>query len=824
LTDPRWQKPLEWSDVEKLVPHVVRGKVNNLDKWWEDPSEEAWKEVFPARTKQDLNIRRTRAYDFWFHAKRVGVTDGAKAIRLYGEWDYISALNVHWAWYIQGEEWWDRMSHAGAFSGGLIHYDAFSKAVHIIGKVNRTTFDSVLYVEGRGLAGYRNPPFPGFDKIAEARSLAEGGDEHFFPPGETFASLAVEALPLTTHPVEYIGFVDYVVDARWLTGGSSSVGRLEIELADGDKIEVKARKNFVLDTVDVEELAHDAMNSTRQRNVAIVKAELGKLRIAVSSDLYTYLQMSWVTYLTGHGYLEWPGNTLEEDSHETLMRMETMVLEGLKSVGLPYDYDGFDHQPTTEELLVIEKRIEDMAVANVPHHALPEFRQICANIQAGFRNSVLTVTDGAVKLDIRVTGGLMSGLRWTSLVGNGWNTVLTHGAKKLVHQIWPNLTLRSWLRGDDSAIFSQMYGRRFWRGASAMNEAYAAMGAKAGVGKFSLMDGMEFLRVWFGARCRGYPLRAIPGLVQRKPWTSEPWDPVGTIRALQSTCGTLRRRGCVRADSVYASLEAVWCMRHRVAKAVLRTPVHRGGFGIGEWNGLTRVKFRAPDKIPFRTIPKTRWRAQRLQKAAQSLGFILPDSVADKMAEGQLAGVVKADDIPSASRDMRDQWNEQMKKSPPRVLPMDVPVHVPRVVAVNLPDHVGLLPQYRADLLGESGTYGKWAHLQGVVEQVTSIVAEVGGSLSRWMAENQPKMYGDLIRLRRTGSMTGALNWMFGAVSWPNPGRLGEMVSTVTAMMVNRVTVNGWPVKYWEDQVARWGWSVAADVMVAPLVWRVASW
>jgi len=84
----------------------------------------------------------------------------------------------------------------------------------------------------------------------------------------------------------------------------------------------------------------------------------------------------------------------------------------------------------------------------------------------------------------------------------------------------PTETIRRYLHGDDSAI----YVHNLATGA-AMKLPYEAIGAKSGEGKFSLQNHqMELLCVWFNQRCRGFPARAIPGLTQRKPWSSPPWS------------------------------------------------------------------------------------------------------------------------------------------------------------------------------------------------------------------------------------------------------------------------------------------------------------
>ena len=190
---------------------------------------------------------------------------------------------------------------------------------------------------------------------------------------------------------------------------------------------VKARKNMVPDVVDLATLADEAVATDKQINVAFVKPELGKLRMAVSGDMLTYLKMAWVNRMLGGAYMAWPGNTSEEDFEQQTLRMLKMLQLCARGFGLPYDYEGFDHQPTRKEIVTIVVRILYDARRNVPDdpRARSEFDSIASSIVMGFFNAKLEVHVDESTRVFDVTGGLMSGLRLTTLIGNAWNTVMT---------------------------------------------------------------------------------------------------------------------------------------------------------------------------------------------------------------------------------------------------------------------------------------------------------------------------------------------------------------------------------------------------------------
>lgn len=70
----------------------------------------------------------------------------------------------------------------------------------------------------------------------------------------------------------------------------------------------KAKKNVVYDVPPVV-LERRVRLYDKEDNVALVKTELGNIRLAVSSPLETYLAQACIFRLAGD---LWPGNTLEE--------------------------------------------------------------------------------------------------------------------------------------------------------------------------------------------------------------------------------------------------------------------------------------------------------------------------------------------------------------------------------------------------------------------------------------------------------------------------------------------------------------------------------
>lgn len=111
----------------------------------------------------------------------------------------------------------------------------------------------------------------------------------------------------------------------WERSGSASFGRVCYEVSTSDGIKrghFKARKNLIMDTTEFNDLYNRVSTYALQENRALIKSELGKIRIAVASPLETYLQMSWMYALGGSFYFSWPGNTLEEQLAREAARNE----------------------------------------------------------------------------------------------------------------------------------------------------------------------------------------------------------------------------------------------------------------------------------------------------------------------------------------------------------------------------------------------------------------------------------------------------------------------------------------------------------------------
>lgn len=788
LPDPKIQIRLTWAGLCLRLPSfrgvALRHEQGVIDMLKESVSDRRLFEkevevVFPFRTKTDRALRRTRLRDWvliFRNAKREDECWDVFTTSKVG-WDQIFIQNLVVARYLLGDEWWRNWERAGAFEGDLEHYEAVTSAASNLIKTSGLDVpDWLFYVENAGLVGYRNLPYAGFDLKAEAEKKAAGGAEHNYF-GRSWDNLVQEFLPMASKTVPYITFRDYVLSGEWVTSGASSVGDVEVAIPSTTKkgemevMSFRARKNMVADVYDLGVLADAARATVEQVNATVVKCELGKVRLAVSGDIHTYLKMAWIGRLLGGGDKSWPGSTSDETFSEQTLRMHHMLRLCAQGFGMPYDYKGFEHQPTTVELQVIVRHFIKTARANVPAPYASEFDGIAECVVHGFDWSTLVTRNvGVEPLVLDVTGGLMSGLAWTSKIGNAWNSVMTGLAMWMLEQWSVDVsTLKRYIRGDDSAIFAAT-----WETCAAMDLAYKAIGAIGGEGKYSVQLGAtEFLRTWYSDHCSGYPARSIPAMTQRKPWSNNPWSPGMVMEALWSATRTLYRRLADRAiwaHRAWAGCKWTWCRLHGLPLDVLKVPRESGGLGIEPPDLSTSysMEYRLPDSPRLRgAVPlnQTPWRAQKIQAYFLERYCIrVDDQRAAELAARALLDTVGSDNVPEYAIAMRAEWTDEVKRGrfPVKrhhVRGLRIPILSTEALANMSPE---LVPAYIERVRSQAPLYGACPEV--AVARVDYATLELDLSFSDFLRRYYPRVDALRKKFHRGWHLTEILDYLEGRV------------------------------------------------------------
>lgn len=585
--------------------------------------EEYWLKVTPPRTKGDLAVRNIRNSDIITFCDKYfnwDETEGKDLLKVIGCLDYIFAGNVMLAAVIfKPYGWLDFWIKCDIWRGEPSEIrDNLKMASDIVKKEAHPDLAEwrTVFYENNVLYGALQPPVPGFDPVKQTLELSKGGSEkHGLMTAEGIIDYE-HNLQLLTNIAEKrfqpnkikvtksleMSFLDYIRTADWERSGSSSIGKIYVKLKDEESYKIKkfkSRKNFLLDLYSAEELYDMCMSLKGQDNVALVKSELGKIRIAVASPVEHYLLYSWLLSKTGSFYTQRTGNTLEETPIEESNRMWN-VLEKLDRgyYSLPFDYAQFDHQPTKIEVGLIDGNMYHLADTVSPPILKVEVREAIRKLQHSHLRATISTPkawDGG-GTTYPVNGGIMSGLRGTSYVGTDYNESMSEEAKKLTQLLthrWETLWDETFVRGDDSQTITYNYLR-----ALCQRISYELIGAKGNEKKFGIYKGRsEFLRLeCSNGKYRGYACRSVPNIMQRKPWNALPWADEGAMAGVLSALGTISRRASLSSDIVNAlrvHLVLRHCRANKINVALCVSPMSLGGLGLLEWKNGGHVAIKA---------------------------------------------------------------------------------------------------------------------------------------------------------------------------------------------------------------------------------------
>lgn len=615
-------------------------------------------EVFPARSPNDLSIRRSRArtvFLLYKHSKRQ--TDWEYWLPRLVNFDYITTINLllfNWFHECTWLKFWDRMNCLHS----LDDLQKTTKWVSDILKKQPTSMAMRLrYCEAGGVSGYRNPPFGKFDYFEESKSLADGGEPHGMAHWYKEFEICADEVQGNSTPkaVEYMTLTQFIASDLANTHGASTWGKIEWSYGE-EKGKFKARKNFLLDIASPEYLAEQTMlNLGKQTNKSFIKPELGKMRIAVTGDIWTYFSQAYLNYLCGGVYLRWPGNTLDESVLEQAERMWEMFKAAELCYGLPFDFAGFDHQPEKDEVKILVGKYLGRGKVNVPMDRVKDWETIFKGTIEGFDNSVMVAQDKGQIMKFGIKGGVQSGIRLTSLLGNYWNSTVTQSCKRFIKGLGLQYDYPSWLRGDDSAIF----GKTYWH-ALIFRLAYAGINAVGNDSKYGIhFQQSEFLRVWYADRAYGYPNRALPSITQRKPWSSDPWDPEGVIKAQLVTVDTLERRMQSTYPVLRKSVAQDWSRIRKQSVRWLELPSTLGGLNILPFTGF----------IPNKTWPRVEHPQVKMQTGAGSemryeerfKEWNPTQGELTQIQQGRMNTKAVADDIRGLGHIFREKYSEELE-------------------------------------------------------------------------------------------------------------------------------------------------------------------
>lgn len=634
---------------------------------YDDEALEAWGLVW--RSPSDRVIRRTRIRD-----AAVLVPDAHRVFRDLGtRYDYITVLNILWMIYVSGWIWYDVLWDLGIFGDDFAEFVDRARALTSWAKTRPLAefggrsgvWWRAALCECQNLVGYRLQPVPGFDLEATAR---EGADPDQVPRRyvRPFEQALIEATPRKPDHFSAMTFADWLEAGLWLTAGSSSVGRCEWLLPDGTTLKFKARKTHLPYIMTADELRRVALDAKSELSVVIEKNEAGKIRIAYAGSLGSYLVQAYIVYLGNGFYTEWEGVVLDMTSDDLAASdYATKVALDRGAVGLPLDFDKFDHQATRSEVLAMAQRFLDLASFNAVRGD-PDWPTISANFMGEFERIDVLVRLGKRNLVLPMTGGIPSGIRLTSIIGVLWNGVEYRQAGDVMREacgVWarerPLINRRL---GDDTEIV-----HRSWWWCSVLQACYTVVGTVVSAAKTAVLrGGSEFLRRFYDAGARrwgGYAPRAVIGMSQRKPWNpQEREDVAGILNAVSACVVALRRLG----EEAQTVREKALAMARTVARnrgvdpRWLEVPHPRG---LGAFGPSFRASEAFPEpKLPGHLVVESGFGTDLVRKEFERAGVLATDEEFGVITQERANSTVSTDDVMPAAKAARDAWREELAK------------------------------------------------------------------------------------------------------------------------------------------------------------------
>lgn len=742
-------------------------------------TDDDFKSVFKPRSKQDLAIRRTRAPAI---ARLIPDLVWAEWLPRLINLDYISVLNLLLAEVIH-KDWLSVWHKANALNS----LDDFVNTAKIwsntLKKQPATHLTRQRFLEAAGLTGYRNPPFGDFDFMGESKRLAHGGEKHGVIGTDWLATFRKHAVLVQKgarpKPIDFISLRDFIASDIAATAGASSTGKVWWTDSEGEH-KFKARKNFLMDIYSVDELYDQLLaNLGRQSNKSFIKAELGKMRIAVTGDVWTYYCMAWLNYLCAGVYLDWDGNTLDETLEQQAARQEKIRGELKGSHCLPFDYAEFDHQASMDEVMILCDLFLSLGERNVPEEHKQLWLRVKNATVESFQHSVLIASLNNETQKFEVTGGVESGIRLTSTLGNYWNMVMTSVSREMIQQVGIRDDIYAYLRGDDSLIITNSYWTTLL-----FRLCYAANNAEGNDAKYGIhYEEGEFLRVWYAPGGNyGYANRAIPGLLQHKAWSSEPWAPESAVESQLETVSILERR--YRRDFKWLKswIENDWARASKQDIRWLQTPTTAGGLGLTSFRGwlpnnvwpkidkVTGVKFRVDET------------SHELYQQKYEQWAITTDQAKELQQKAMIAKVA-TDDIPGMMVKFREQFRNELKT----LRDTSWRIVVTRALDIQtLWDSCATLSRcssvadYTRLLDIEVELFGRYKNMERLWTQAQEVSSVSDLKPMDWLRGYNVAMYRDIHKVELKGRMhrADAIDFLFGKIAC-FVGNLNPLVSNV---------------------------------------------
>lgn len=469
----------------------------------------------------------------------------------------------------------------------------------------------------------------------------------------------------------------------WARSGTSDGPRLEIETQNGRKRARKSKWASAL-AMTPDQVYSLMMRKEHQRNEAIQKRERKKVRAIISSDLSTYLKMSYVDI-----FIQWllkssPYTTLFLNTKRQYLMWKTIIedTDDPYALKFPLDQEEFDHNVSMTMLMDALTAIENTILRLLLTEAnTTQQRQFGDSLLYVMNLIRYALSAGHVLVKgrkIQVTKGIMSGWRWTAFLDSLINFAQLYAINKAAEFRFNTPIISGVVvQGDD--IRTKVPGPG---GALTLLAGYQEVGLKVMAAKvFAAYHADEFLRqVATPGRLAGYPARSVGAICFRNPVTRT--QAIGELRIREGLeqWGTLAARAMSEPKFIRTIAIPDVARANKLSPTDLedymRTPCYAGGLGMTI----------EPSSRPMRLLrieePEERWSFKGVPPGISAFcrRYKLPFSEVSKVWRPNIEAPPKSNDTfgtlilaPSTVRIERTLSNVKITAQPP-FTPTTMPV------------------------------------------------------------------------------------------------------------------------------------------------------
>jgi len=439
------------------------------------------------------------------------------------------------------------------------------------------------------------------NRVSAGASLREDfGTDKGIPENEELKALideSVSQMRFEAPPCSFKEFVSY--RDSWAQTGVSDLGEPCIVEESGKERKVKSKWFAGLSLSDAE-IVEECLKGTPAVTKSFLKVdEPARARVVQAYDTRSIIRCSYLEECISsfNGSSSW--TSIGFGSQDKL-RMREEICSDIGGYMLCMDQSSFDiHQPKWAVLYAMEcifKRIRRLGLHDVNEVIAAEERSL---------EDVKVVFEGD---EFPWEYGLLSGLRWTALIGS----ILNRAESLYAIADQGVRVLRGKWQGDDALMRTDKRVDVVQAG-----ERLSALGLELNVNKtWNSRYRCEYLHELYDKRSvYGYPARAFGTLVWRKPALKPRAGGVSEIYEVVDLARMASRRGVFMSKAwLFKWITCKIKINKKKLEEALDTPCALGGLGFGEWGNigirfvsdldLTRRRCRVKSKVGWDVAKK----------------------------------------------------------------------------------------------------------------------------------------------------------------------------------------------------------------------------